>query len=47
MAYIKTFCKKCATKMKEDGKADELPEWRANIQEAVKAITSEFNEYCL
>merc|ERR1711918_337505 len=46
MAYLKVFMKKCVKHMKENDKADEVPEFKTNIQEAIKAITSEWDEYC-
>merc|ERR1712046_32447 len=46
MAYLKGFMKKCVKHMKDNDRADEVPEFKTNIQEAIKAITSEWNEYC-
>ena len=46
MAYLKTFMKKCVKHMKENGQGDEVAAFKSNIQEAIKAITGEWNEYC-
>merc|ERR1712086_346741 len=46
MAYLKTFMKKCVKQMKESGKGDDVAAFKSNIQEAIKAITGEWNEYC-
>merc|ERR1711865_717093 len=32
--------------MKENGKGDDVADFKSNIQGAIKAITSEWNEYC-
>ena len=46
MAYCKGFMKKCVKFMKENDRADEVADFKANIQTAIKEITSEWNEYC-
>merc|ERR1712072_72271 len=46
MAYMKVFLKKCVMYMKENNRAEEVPEFKANVQEALKAITAEWDEYC-
>merc|ERR1711959_219895 len=46
MSYIKGFLKKCVKNMKENGKEDEVPDFKANVQEAIKEITSNWNDYC-
>merc|ERR1739843_54462 len=46
MTYMKAFCKKCVMYKKEHDMADQVPAFKENVQEALKAITSEWNEYC-
>merc|ERR1711998_46424 len=39
MSYIKPFLKKCVMYMKENDRADEVDEFKANVQTAIKEIT--------
>merc|ERR1711998_202411 len=41
MSYIKPFLKKCVMYMKENDRADEVDEFKANVQTAIKEITAE------
>eukprot|EP00656_Telonema_subtile_P001574 TRINITY_DN1068_c0_g1_i5.p2 TRINITY_DN1068_c0_g1~~TRINITY_DN1068_c0_g1_i5.p2 ORF type:complete len:174 (+),score=55.06 TRINITY_DN1068_c0_g1_i5:232-753(+) len=46
MSYAKGFLKKCIMHLKENDRADEVADFKSNIQESLKAITAEWNEYC-
>merc|ERR1711998_600022 len=46
MSYIKPFLKKCVMYLKENDRADEVDSFKTNVQEAIKEITSEWDEYC-
>merc|ERR1711908_207586 len=46
MTYMKGFCKKIVRYKKANGLEDEVASFKENVQEALKAITAEWDEYC-
>merc|ERR1712078_548381 len=46
MTYMKGFCKKIVQYKKANGLEDEVASFKENVQEALKAITAEWDEYC-
>merc|ERR1712072_282623 len=53
MAYMKSFCKKIVQYKKsnpdnksEEEVAEDVQNFKSNVQEALKAITAEWDEYC-
>merc|ERR1711908_225962 len=45
MTYMKGFCKKIVQYKKANGLEDEVASFKENVQEALKAITAEWDEY--
>merc|ERR1711918_292577 len=47
MTWAKGFLKKCVMYMKENDRADEVPAFKTNIQEALKDFTSSWDDFCV
>lgn len=46
MTYAKTFLKKVVMYLKENDRADEVADFKGQVQEALKEITSSWDDYC-